>query len=92
MQWRDRAGASRRNLVTHVDRQGVVRGHRVPGSETGCPEPGDRVGARVQSFVQAQSAVRQCGTEGGMTRGFYAMAIVVVTVNLWMLARAAWDL
>ena len=29
--------------------------------------------------------------EGGMTRGFYAMAIVVVAINLWMLARAAWD-
>ncbi len=24
--------------------------------------------------------------------GFYVMAIVVVTINLWMLARAAWDL
>lgn len=30
--------------------------------------------------------------EGGLTRGFYITAIVVVTVNLWMLARAAWDL
>jgi hypothetical protein len=30
--------------------------------------------------------------EGGMTRGFYVTAIVVVTINLWMLARAAWDL
>jgi hypothetical protein len=30
--------------------------------------------------------------EGGMTRGFYITAIVVVTINLWMLARAAWDL
>ena len=30
--------------------------------------------------------------DSGMTRGFYAMAIVVVTINLWMLARAAWDL
>ena len=30
--------------------------------------------------------------EGAMTRGFYITAIVVVTINLWMLARAAWDL
>ncbi len=30
--------------------------------------------------------------EGALTRGFYVTAIVVVTVNLWMLARAAWDL
>jgi FtsH-binding integral membrane protein len=30
--------------------------------------------------------------EGGMTRAFYITAIVVVTINLWMLARAAWDL
>jgi hypothetical protein len=30
--------------------------------------------------------------ESGLTRGFYVMAIVVVTINLWMLARAAWDL
>jgi hypothetical protein len=31
-------------------------------------------------------------TEGAMTRAFYVTAIVVVTINLWMLARAAWDL
>ena len=31
-------------------------------------------------------------TESGLTRGFYVMAIVVVVINLWMLARAAWDL
>ena len=30
--------------------------------------------------------------EGAMTRAFYITAIVVVTLNLWMLARAAWDL
>jgi hypothetical protein len=30
--------------------------------------------------------------EGTLTRGFYVMAIVVVTINLWMLARAGWDL
>jgi hypothetical protein len=30
--------------------------------------------------------------EGAMTRAFYITAIVVVTINLWMLARAAWDL
>lgn len=27
-----------------------------------------------------------------LARGFYVTAIVVVTINLWMLARAAWDL
>jgi hypothetical protein len=27
-----------------------------------------------------------------MPRSFYITAIVVVTINLWMLARAAWDL
>ena len=27
-----------------------------------------------------------------MPRAFYLTAIVVVTINLWMLARAAWDL
>jgi hypothetical protein len=30
--------------------------------------------------------------EGAMTRAFYITAVVVVTINLWMLARAAWDL
>jgi hypothetical protein len=30
--------------------------------------------------------------EGAMTRAFYVTAIVAVTINLWMLARAAWDL
>ena len=30
--------------------------------------------------------------EGAMTRAFYITAIVVVCINLWMLARAAWDL
>jgi hypothetical protein len=29
---------------------------------------------------------------GGMTPGFYVAALVVVLLNLWMLARAAWDL
>jgi len=28
---------------------------------------------------------------GELTRGFYVTAIVVVLINLWMLARAAWD-
>jgi hypothetical protein len=27
-----------------------------------------------------------------LARGFYVTAILVVTINLWMLARAAWDL
>lgn len=30
--------------------------------------------------------------ESGVTRGFYVTALVVVVINLWMLARAAWDL
>lgn len=30
--------------------------------------------------------------ESGLTRGFYITAIVVVVINLWMLARAGWDL
>jgi hypothetical protein len=30
--------------------------------------------------------------ESGLTHGFYITAIVVVLINLWMLARAAWDL
>ena len=30
--------------------------------------------------------------ESGLTRGFYITAVVVVVINLWMLARAAWDL
>jgi hypothetical protein len=32
------------------------------------------------------------GTSALMPSAFYVMAIVVVTINLWMLARAAWDL
>jgi hypothetical protein len=31
-------------------------------------------------------------TQAPMPRAFYLTAIVVVVVNLWMLARAAWDL
>lgn len=30
--------------------------------------------------------------ETGVTRGFYVAALVVVLINMWMLARAAWDL
>ena len=30
--------------------------------------------------------------ETGVTRGFYVTALVVVLINMWMLARAAWDL
>jgi hypothetical protein len=30
--------------------------------------------------------------QGELTRGFYITAIVVVIINLWMLARAAWDI
>lgn len=29
---------------------------------------------------------------GGIAPAFYLTAILVVTINLWMLARAAWDL
>ena len=29
--------------------------------------------------------------ETGLSRAFYITAIVVVTINLWMLARAGWD-
>jgi hypothetical protein len=31
------------------------------------------------------------GTAAPMPSAFYVTAIVVVTINLWMLARAAWD-
>ncbi len=31
-------------------------------------------------------------SQAWLTPGFYVMAIVVVMINLWMLARAAWDL
>lgn len=31
-------------------------------------------------------------TAGALTRGFYGTAILVVVIDLWMLARAAWDL
>jgi hypothetical protein len=30
--------------------------------------------------------------EGGVSHAFYITAIVVVVINLWMLARATWDL
>jgi hypothetical protein len=32
------------------------------------------------------------GSAGALPPAFYITAIVVVTINLWMLARAAWDL
>lgn len=32
------------------------------------------------------------GADARMPPGFYIMAIVVVMINLWMLARAGWDL
>jgi hypothetical protein len=32
------------------------------------------------------------GAAGLMPPSFHLMAIVVVTINLWMLARAGWDL
>jgi hypothetical protein len=46
-------------------------------------------GMRLPSLI---SSAFISTVEGGMTRGFYITAIVVVTINLWMLARAAWDL
>ena len=46
-------------------------------------------GMRLPSLI---SSAFIASVEGGMTRGFYITAIVVVTINLWMLARAAWDL
>ena len=30
--------------------------------------------------------------EGGIAPSFYILAIIVVVINLWMLARAAWDI
>ena len=45
-------------------------------------------GMRLPSLIS--SAFISTG-EGRLTPGFYIMAIVVVTINLWMLARAAWD-
>lgn len=32
------------------------------------------------------------GADARMPSGFYIMALVVVMINLWMLARAGWDL
>lgn len=46
-------------------------------------------GLRLPSLIGSAFVV---SAESGLTRGFYVMAIVVVVINLWMLARAAWDL
>lgn len=46
-------------------------------------------GMRLPSLI---SSAFIATAEGGLTRGFYITAIVVVVINLWMLARAAWDL
>jgi hypothetical protein len=46
-------------------------------------------GMRLPSLISSAFVVT---VEGGLTRGFYITAIVVVVINLWMLARAAWDL
>jgi hypothetical protein len=46
-------------------------------------------GLRLPSLVHGAFFA---GTAGLMPPAFYVMAIVVVVVNLWMLARAAWDL
>jgi len=32
------------------------------------------------------------GTEGGIAPSFYLVALVIVVINLWMLARAAWEI
>jgi hypothetical protein len=44
---------------------------------------------RLPSLISSAFIVT---VEGGLTRGFYVTALVVVVINLWMLARAAWDL
>ena len=44
---------------------------------------------RLPSLIKSAFIVT---AEIGLTRGFYVTAIVVVVINLWMLARAAWDL
>jgi hypothetical protein len=46
-------------------------------------------GMRLPSLIGSAFIVT---AESGLTRGFYVTAIVVVVINLWMLARAAWDL
>jgi len=46
-------------------------------------------GMRLPSLI---SSAFISTAESGLTRGFYITAIVVVVINLWMLARAAWDL
>jgi len=46
-------------------------------------------GMRLPSLISSAFIVT---AESGLTRGFYITAIVVVVINLWMLARAAWDL
>ena len=46
-------------------------------------------GLRLPSLIRGAFFA---GTSPFMPPSFYIMAIVVVVVNLWMLARAAWDL
>ena len=46
-------------------------------------------GLRLPSLIRGAFVV---DATGQLRPGFYAMAIVVVVINLWMLARAGWDL
>ena len=46
-------------------------------------------GARLPSLIHGAFFA---GESTFVPASFYIMAIVVVTINLWMLARAAWDL
>lgn len=46
-------------------------------------------GLRLPSLVHGAFFA---GPGAGMPPAFYVTAIVVVTINLWMLARAGWDL
>jgi hypothetical protein len=47
-------------------------------------------GLRMPSLIQG-AFLREPG-EGMLPPNFYLLAIVIIVVNLWMLARAGWDL
>ena len=42
--------------------------------------------------IVAEGAFLRAPGEGRVPPEFYLFAIIVIVVNLWMLARAAWDL
>ena len=49
----------------------------------------------ITSAFRLQPLIRHAFVEevtGQLTRGFYVAAIIVILINMWMLARAAWDL